>query len=80
MGSPISPVVAEIVLQDLEISTIGMLSVQSFYYCFVDDIVLASFDTINDIKEFLIHCILGAVHHRNWYSWYFEFFRRGYNY
>ena len=61
MGSPISSVVAEIVLHDLEISSIEMLPVQPlFYYRYVDNIVLAvPCDTMNDIKN-----IFNSLHTR----------------
>jgi len=42
MGSPMSPITADIVMQDLEESAINKLSIQPlFYYRYVDDIILA---------------------------------------
>jgi len=51
MGSPLSPVIADLVLQDLEMSATKMLPFRlPFYYRYVDDIMLAaqsdSFDQI----------------------------------
>lgn len=43
MGSPLSPVIADLVLHDLEIKVLKRLSFfLSFYYCYVDDIVLVA--------------------------------------
>jgi len=43
MGSPLSPVIADLVLQDLEISAINNLPFHlPFYYRYVDDIVLTA--------------------------------------
>jgi len=43
MGSPLSPVIANLVLQDLEISAIKNLPFQlPFYYHYVDDIILTA--------------------------------------
>jgi len=41
MGSPLSPVIADIVLQDLEEKALSNLNL-SFYYRYVDDIILAA--------------------------------------
>jgi len=53
MGSPISPIIADIVMQDLETSILTRLNVQlPFYYRYVDDIVLAApRDKIMDILD-----------------------------
>ena len=53
MGSPLSPIVADLVIQDLEISIFSNLRVHmSFYYRYVDDIVLAApKDEINNILD-----------------------------
>jgi len=41
MGSPLSPIIVEIILQDLETSAIDNLPIQPlFYYRYVNDIVL----------------------------------------
>jgi len=43
MGSPLSPIIAEIVLQDLEVKALGLLKLNiPFYYRYVDDIALAA--------------------------------------
>jgi len=43
MGSPLFPIVADLVLQKLEFNVISKLSMESiFYYRFVDDIALAA--------------------------------------
>ena len=43
MGSPLSPIMADITLQDLEIEALKSLPFESpFYYRYVDDIVLAA--------------------------------------
>jgi len=43
MGSPLSPVIADLVLQDLELVAINNLPFHlSFYYRYVDDIILAA--------------------------------------
>ncbi|XP_018364727.1 PREDICTED: uncharacterized protein LOC108762292, partial [Trachymyrmex cornetzi] len=51
MGSPLSPIVANIVMQDLEDNAIERLPCRlSFYYRYVDDIILAApSDSIADI-------------------------------
>lgn len=53
MGSPISPIIADIVMQDLETSILTRLNIQlPFYYRYVDDIVLAApKDKIVDILD-----------------------------
>ena len=50
MGSPLSPIIADIVMQDLEETALKKLSVQPlFYFRYVDDILLAlPSDAIND--------------------------------
>ena len=47
---PMSPIIADIVMQDLEESAINKLLIQSlFYYRYVDNIILAlPSDSIND--------------------------------
>jgi len=51
MGSPLSPIVADLMLQKLEYSVIGELLVKPiFYYRFVDDIALAApYSSLNDL-------------------------------
>jgi len=41
MGSPLSPIIADIVMQDLEKSVLDSLELETkFYYRYVDDIVM----------------------------------------
>ena len=43
MGSPLSPIIADLALQDLEMNAIGALRTDiPFYFRYVDDIVLAA--------------------------------------
>jgi len=43
MGSPLSPVIADVVLQDLEEKTLKKINVNiSFYHRYVDDVILAA--------------------------------------
>jgi len=43
MGSPLSPVIADIVMQDLEEKALGKININlSFYYRYVDDIIMAA--------------------------------------
>jgi len=43
MGSPLSPIIAEIVLQDLEMKALKLLNIEiPFYHRYVDDIALAA--------------------------------------
>jgi len=52
MGSPLSPIIAEIVMQDLEENVLRTLNLPTlFYYRYVDDIVFAARD--NDINQML---------------------------
>jgi len=52
MGSPLSLIIAEIVLQDLEKKALGLLSIGiPFYHRYVDDIALAA--PRHKINEFL---------------------------
>lgn len=53
MGSPLSPIIADIVMQDLETSIISNLNCHlSFYYRYVDDIILAAhYDDILKILD-----------------------------
>jgi len=54
MGSPLSPIIAEIVLQDLEKKALGLLSIEiPFYHRYVDDIALAA--PRHKINEFWIY-------------------------
>jgi len=46
MGSPLSPIIADIVMQDFETNVLNSINVQlPFYYRYVDDIVFATQDT-----------------------------------
>jgi len=51
MGSPLSPIVADLVLQHLETRAINMLPTRlPFYYRYVDDIFLACpYDLVNNV-------------------------------
>jgi len=51
MGSPLSPIIADLVLQKLEINVISELSTKPiFYYRYVDDITLAApYTCLNDL-------------------------------
>ena len=53
MGSPLSPILADLVIQDLENNIFSTLTMHiSFYYRYVDDIVLAApKDKINNILD-----------------------------
>jgi len=53
MGSPLSPIIADLVLQDLETKAIDRLPFElPLYYRYVDDILLAApFDHLNEILE-----------------------------
>jgi len=45
MGSPLSPILADIVLQDIEEAALGRISAElPFYIRYVDDILLAAPD------------------------------------
>ena len=61
MGSPLSPILANIVLQDLEqeiITTNNIIS--SFYFRYVDDIVLALHkDRLKEFWNCLTHIMKG---------------------
>jgi len=57
MGSPLSPIIADVVMQDLETTCLDSINCQlTFYYRYVDDIVMAAprdkiyliFKTFND--------------------------------
>jgi len=53
MGSPLSPVLADIVMQDLELKPINNLDFSvPFYYCYVDDILLLTPVDKVDIKYY----------------------------
>jgi len=56
MESPLSPIVADMIMQDLEEIAIGRLSVQLlFYFRYVDDIILvAPSKNINDILKLVL--------------------------
>jgi len=42
MGSPLSPIIADIVMQDLEKDSLNKINFKlSFYYRYVDDIIMA---------------------------------------
>jgi len=61
MGSPLSPIVADLVLQKLESFTIDFLRVKpSFYYRYVEDIVLAA--PIPSLQDLL--CAFNSFHPR----------------
>jgi len=61
MSSPLSLIIAEIVLQDLEKKALGLLSIEiPFYYKYVDDIALAA--PRHKINEFLN--IFNSLHPR----------------
>ncbi|XP_018399364.1 PREDICTED: uncharacterized protein LOC108777067, partial [Cyphomyrmex costatus] len=51
MGSPLSPIVADMVMQDFEETAISLLPIHlNFYYRYVDDIILAApSDKVDDI-------------------------------
>jgi len=53
MGSPLSPIIADIVMQDLETNVLNSINIHlPFYYRYVDDIVFATQDTkVNYILE-----------------------------
>lgn len=53
MGSPLSPIIADIVLQDLEKKALKAINVElSFYFRYVNDIIMsAPVDKINDILD-----------------------------
>ncbi|XP_018367481.1 PREDICTED: uncharacterized protein LOC108763996 [Trachymyrmex cornetzi] len=61
MGSPLSPIVADMVMQDLEETALGLLPVRlSFYYQYVDDVILAApSESIDDIL-----CVFNSLHTR----------------
>jgi len=60
MGSPLSPIIADFVMQDLEVSCLNSINCQiTFYHRFVDDIVMAApcneidliFNTFNEYHD-----------------------------
>ncbi|XP_039312024.1 uncharacterized protein LOC113003590 [Solenopsis invicta] len=60
MGSPLSPILADLVMQDLECKALKLLSYHLSFYCrYVDDIILAApakslsdiLDTFNSLHE-----------------------------
>jgi len=61
MGSPLSPIISDLVMCDLEDKVLNSLSIQPiFYYRYVDDIILSTYE-----EE--IHSILekfNSYHHR----------------
>jgi len=61
MGSPLSPIIADLVLQDLETKAIEILPFElPLYFRYVDDILLAApFDHLNKILE-----IFNSFHNR----------------
>jgi len=43
MGSPLSPVIADVVLQDLEEKALKKINLNIlFYFCYVDDVILVA--------------------------------------
>jgi len=60
MGSPLSPIVAYLVMQDLEENIINNLNVPILYYCYVDDITLSAPE--NEIQNILER--FNGYHHR----------------
>jgi len=61
MGSPLSLIIADIVLQDLEEKVLNVISLDlPFYYLYVDDIVLAG----PEIKVSHILDIFNSFHKR----------------
>jgi len=61
MESPLSPVIANLVLQDLEDKALGMIDCDiSFYYRYVDDIILAA---PNEKIERIVE-IFNSIHNR----------------
>jgi len=61
MRSPLSPIITDIVIQDLENSVLNMINVQlPFYYRYIDDIIFAIHESsINSILE-----TFNNYHHR----------------
>jgi len=61
MGSPLSPIIADVVMQDLEMHCLNKINCQlTFYFRYVDDILMAaSFDKIDQI-----HNIFNGYHER----------------
>jgi len=60
MGSPLSPIIADLVMQDLETSCLNSINCHlTFYYRYVDDIVMAApnnkidliFNTFNEYHD-----------------------------
>jgi len=51
MGSPLSPIIADLLMQDLKKKAIESIGLElSFYYCYVDEIILlASREQVNNI-------------------------------
>jgi len=50
MGSPLSPIIADLVLQKFEINVISELSTKPiFYYRYVDDIIRRSYTCLNNL-------------------------------
>jgi len=67
MGSPLSPVIADIVLQDLEEKALNNLNL-SFYYRYVDDIILAA----SPIHSAIILNTFNSFHNRLQFTIEFE--------
>jgi len=59
MGSPLSPIIADVVMRDLEIYCLNKINYKlTFYYRYVDDIVLAS---PSDKIDLIIYYIIKNV-------------------
>jgi len=54
MGSPLSPIIADVVLRDLEKKELDSINLSlPFYYKYVDDIILTALKTANKITDIL---------------------------
>lgn len=77
MGSPLSPVIADIVLQDIKVKALSRIPVHiSFYVRYVDYIVFAiPREFIKVVLEIFnsFHRRLGNIHSRNTRKKYVEF-------
>jgi len=68
MGFPLSPVVANLVLQDLEKKALEILEIRYFYYRYVDDIAMAiPHHKVNECLDVFNSLPEDAVYFRNWY-------------
>ena len=53
MGSPLSPIIANLVMENLEVNTLKKTSISiPFYFRYVDDIVMAVFSEIHKTHKF----------------------------